>query len=358
MPTKPHVRPRASLTHRHATTLALCVATISLLGGSCPPDGPSGPAWQQVLSDLSGGLLSVSGTSATDVYAVGADSGDGKGPLVLHYDAQQWNRLETGAVGDLWWITDRMIGGSFFMGGNGGLLLRYTPATGQFEQFVTPDNLTVFGVWGEDEDNLFACGGDVSDPETSGFVWRFDGNQWSAVDLSAVEAAGVPVAFKVWGRSSNEVYVCGARGLMLLFDGAAWTRIDTATTRTLFTVHGNATMAAASGGAQSGVIVEQSGDEFADVTPAGLLQMNGIFVPASGEPIAVGREGAVAFRRANGWEAADTGLDLDSLLDYHAVWIDPDGGIWAVGGNIAGEPRTGGIVSYFGEATIATTLAN
>ena len=47
-------------------------------------------------------LLSVAGRSERDVYAVGADKG--AGPLVLHYDGAGWQRLATGARGDLWWV--------------------------------------------------------------------------------------------------------------------------------------------------------------------------------------------------------------------------------------------------------------
>ncbi len=351
-----HRRPRSRRTRLRILALPFVAAVLS--AGNCPQDGMNGPSWQLVLSGLSGGLLSLSGTSATDVYAVGADPGDGKGPLIIHYDGQQWTRLDSGASGDLWWISDRMIGDSFFMGGEGGLLLRYTPSTGQFEQFAAPGTETVFGVWGEDENDVVACGGDLDQPDDSGVVWRFDGAQWSNEDLTSVDPAGIPVAFKVWGRSGNAVYVCGGRGLMLFYDGVSWSELDTGTTRTLFTVHGNDNLAVSCGGAQSGVLVEQNGNAFSDAAPQGLLQMNGVFVPPTGEAITVGFEGSVAFRRAGGWEIEDTGLGLDPTLDYHAAWIDPDGGVWAVGGNIRGEPRTNGMVSYFGEAMIGTTLVD
>ncbi len=71
------------------------------------------------------GLLSVSGTSASDVYAVGTDPDDGLGPYVVHFDGQRWTRLNTAASGDLWWIATPMVGDSFFMAGAGGLILRY-----------------------------------------------------------------------------------------------------------------------------------------------------------------------------------------------------------------------------------------
>ena len=57
---------------------------------------------------------------------------------MLHLDAGSWSRLTTGQSGDLWWVHG-FAGGSLFMGGAGGLILRYdesgftrmdTPGTG------------------------------------------------------------------------------------------------------------------------------------------------------------------------------------------------------------------------------------
>ena len=67
----------------------------------CATRGSAAP----MLQALPGALLSISGTSPTDVYAVGADPEDGRGPLVVHYDGASWERLDSGATGDLWWIS-------------------------------------------------------------------------------------------------------------------------------------------------------------------------------------------------------------------------------------------------------------
>jgi hypothetical protein len=318
-------------------------------------DNTAEARWQLVLDELPAGLLSVSGTSASDVYAVGADTGDGMGPLAVHYDGQRWRRLATGATGDLWWITDRAVAGDFYMAGEGGLLLRYDPGTDTFTRFETPGTETLFGVWGTGAGDVLAVGGDINRPDDSGVIWRFDGDTWTAEDLSASHPNGVPLLFKIWGRGPGDIYVAGERGIVLLFDGAAWSTLPSGTTRTLFTIHGNDEIVAATGGRTSGVIVERFGPSiFIDATPLGSLQVNGVFVPAAGEAVAVGREGSVAFRRAAGWEIVDTGLGLDLLLDYHAAWIDPAGGVWAVGGNIVSEPQTDGVIVHFGATTIGT----
>lgn len=346
--------------HRLASAASIVWLAFSMAG--CPQrDGGGATArWQSALVNLPGGLLSVSGTSATDVYAVGSDPGDGRGPLVLHYHGDGWTRLNTGVSEGLgfWWITDRMVGDSFFLGGEGGLIMRYRPATGQFERHATPGTQTIFGLWGVSPNNVFAVGGDANDPFDSGVIWRYDGTSWTATDVTSIVPTGIPVLFKVWGRSENEVYACGARGALLRFDGSTWTSLSSPTTRTLFTIHGNASLVVAVGGAQSGVIVDDASGSFADVTPEGALQQNGTFVPASGDPVTVGLEGSIAFRRNGAWQMDDTGLNIDPQLDYHAAWIDPEGGIWAVGGQIKVEPNRDGLISYFGTRTVSSTLAD
>jgi len=73
--------------------------TVPTLLAACGDD--LAPAdFEVVVADVPEALLSVSGTSSRDVWAVGADRG--RGPLVLHYDGTVWTRLETGSTGGLW----------------------------------------------------------------------------------------------------------------------------------------------------------------------------------------------------------------------------------------------------------------
>jgi len=85
-----------------------------------------------ILDYMPAALLSVSGTAPEDghshghtvnfeVFAVGADPRDGRGPLVVQFDGGKWHRLLTGQTGDLWWISDHQIEGAFYMCGADGL---------------------------------------------------------------------------------------------------------------------------------------------------------------------------------------------------------------------------------------------
>jgi hypothetical protein len=162
---------------------------------------------------------------------------------------------------------------------------------------------------------------------------------------------------KVWGRGPDEVYAVGAAGLILRFDGNEWSQMDngTATNPPLFSVYGNAETVVAVGGFNAGFILEREAGDFTNRSAAGTIQMNGVFISEDGTGAAVGRELNVAFRDADGWEVQDTSLPVN--LDFHANWIDSEGGMWAVGGNLISEPIDQGILVYHGTRTISTELS-
>ena len=85
-----------------------------------PTDTPSpGEPQHGLLADgLGGAILSVWGDSASNVWAVGAD--DGEGPLVLHYDGTAWERVATGLTGDLHFSRVRLE--SVYLKGTGGIV--------------------------------------------------------------------------------------------------------------------------------------------------------------------------------------------------------------------------------------------
>lgn len=308
-----------------------------------------------VLEELGGALLSVTGTSETDVYAVGADAQDSGGPLVLHYDGSQWRRLETGLrEGDLWWISLDTIDGEYYLVGDPGLILRYAPSTGSFEECETPGDEVLFGVWGASADDIWAVGGNVFADQPYGVIWHYDGEVWTALDTTTIDPAGLLPLFKVWGRSANEIYAVGQDGTLLRFDGEAWSPFPGDTQRTLFTVHGNDEMTVAVGGALSGVIEELEGDAFVDHADPMTPQMNGVFIPDSGAPFAAGFVGQITRRNDEGlWDVQQT--SIDTIYDFHAVWVDPSGGVWAVGGDLSVNLDQG-IVAYFGDRDVPTTV--
>jgi hypothetical protein len=316
------------------------------LGSACSEDGGShGESWQLVLEDLPGALLSVWGSAADDVWTVGGDSGDGDGPMVLHYDGSGWTRENAGIEGDLWWVFG-FAGGPVFMSGAEGQIIRHDG--GRFERLETPGSNTVYGVWGVAPDDMWAVGGAGSSP-TGGFIWRFDGERWRAAEAAPSELETSATVFKVWGRAHDDVWFVGSDGLLLHYDGALFERVDAGTQRTLLTVHGAADRTLAVGGYVDGVIVSRAGPSFEDVTPARAPQFAGVFVSDAGA-FAVGIAGSVYSDAGGSWTRVETKLSVSE--DLHSVWVDPEGGVWTVGGRIASSPLLRGVLLHRGK-TIA-----
>lgn len=318
----------------------------------CTEDGsPPRGRLEPVLENVPAALLSIAGRSATDVYAVGSDPRDGRGAYVVHYDGTGWRRLDTGSTGDLWWISVTPIGGHFFLVGAGGLILQLDPDTGSFTRHTPPAvdggtaGITLFGVWGAAADNLWAVGEDAAHHAV---IWHYDGDAWTPRDISGQLPSGEEptTLYKVWGRAANDVYAVGARGTILHYDGTTWSAVTSPVTRSLFTVHGAESLVATVGGfSANGVILERREDgSFASRTPASTPQMNGVFAAGPTDVVAVGNELAVAVRDASGWALVSEG-DA-GIRDFHAVWIDPQDGIWAVGGDLSA--LNAGVLAYGG----------
>jgi len=336
-----------------AVALASCTMATGALLMSCSR-APSGPAttheraWQLLASELPQALLSVSGRSPRDVFAVGADKGHG--PLVLHFDGVRWKELATGQRGDLWWV-QALPGGPVLMAGTGGMVLRFDGD--HFERMKTPGlgRQTVYGVWGADAEDFYAVG---SASGRSGFVWHFRRGAFDAEELPLEQlplATGeLPGFFKVFGMG-DEVWVVGTGGTVLRRKGQGpFAVVPTTTKDTLFTVHGAGDRLLTVGGAGNGVLLEGRGGVFRDASPAGAGLIQGVFATASGD-WASGERGIV-YTRADPsapFAAVDHGLALAATSSLHSIFVDSSGGVWSAGGNVLTPSLDGGMLIHRGD---------
>lgn len=83
------------------------------------------------------------------------------------------------------------------------------------------------GIWGSGASDIYVVG-------AGGMVLRFDGAAWKAVSV------GVTVTLHdVWGTSPSDVYVVGAEGTALHYDGAAWKAMASGTKASLRSIWGS-----------------------------------------------------------------------------------------------------------------------
>ncbi|MFI5297054.1 MAG: vanadium-dependent haloperoxidase [Polyangiales bacterium] len=340
---------------KQATSYAFACRTISLgltaltLGGCHKTPAPAPPAleWQILASELPTALLSVSGRSASDVFAVGADKGHG--PMVLHFDGTKWAELHTGQTGDLWWV-QALPNGPALMSGANATVLRYDGQ--RFERLKTPGlgRQTVYGVWGTDADNFYAVG---SAAGRNGFVWHYHAgifeDETIPIDVPRVAGGEVPGFFKVFGMG-DEVWVVGSGGAILHRQGAApFTVVPTTTKDTLFTVHGTAGRLIAVGGAGNGVLFDGAGTSFHDATPPAAPLIQGIYATDHGD-WASGERGQVYQRAtpATPFAVVSHGLTFAATSSLHSIFVDPSGGVWSAGGNVLSPALDGGMLVHFG----------
>jgi hypothetical protein len=328
--------------------LRFVVLSACFLG--CPDEPEPKAEWQLVASGQAAALLSVWGTSSTDVWAVGGDALDGSGPTVLHFDGEEWTRLPTGeAQGNLWWVFG-FADGPVYMGGEGGMMVRF--ADGEFTTMATPGTGTVYGIWGASPEAVWAVGGDSE--SIGGFAWRLEGDAW--VDEPLPDGVSdVAAIWKAYGTAADEMWLVGSNGVSLHFDGSTFTPGDTGVGSSLFTVHAVDGRYAAVGGSATGIIVENEGEEWVIVTPDSAPPgLSGVTLGEHDTGVAVGSYGTVLSRSAEGWAAEELGFNVAANL--HGSWIDEVGGFWVVGGQTYSPPYGDGVLLHRGDSIPDTGL--
>jgi streptogramin lyase len=93
------------------------------------------------------------------------------------------------------------------------------------------------------------------------------------------------------------------------------------------------------------VILRRDGQTWVDETPRGLPQMSGIWVTPDGTAYAAGFNGHLYVRKDGVWSEFE---EPPTFQDFHAIWVDDQGGIWAVGGRLAADPPRDGVLVYYG----------
>jgi hypothetical protein len=311
-----------------------CASSVALGGCGSDASTPRMEQWSLVAESPDAALLSVHGTSAADVWMVGADRGDG--PLVLHWDGSSWERKATGLSGDLWWVQAH-ADGSVYLSGSEAHVLRHRD--GVFERMDTPGlaEHVVFGVWANTPDDVYAVG---TAQGRSGFIWHYDGQSFRELPLPEglphEQGSEAPGMFKVWGRAGDDVWVVGARGTILHGDatrGFGIVATGGGDDDTFFTVHGDAHDVAIVGGLTNGIVLEDHGAGLSPSTPPGVGMLQGVWL-ASDRTLYTSGIAARVFRRGptdSAWSDISGDYPVQSL---HSIWVDPDGGVWTVGGNV------------------------
>lgn len=287
-----------------------------------------GGGWIAVLGGLDGGLVGVWAPGDDDVWTVGADPDDGLGAYVFHYDGVEWTRMENDIEGNLWWVHGD-DDGTVWMIGESGRIARYHPDSG-FETMESPAEINLFGALAFAEDDVWACGGNNLSIQEKQVLWHYDGESWDTAPGFENPRETDAVLTKVFGTSSDDLWVVGGPDEGLHLKDGEWSVVDMGTDEYLTTVHGNDNLLVAAGGETRGILIENRGSGWESVDLGDVQPLNGVAVHADGRAVASGWFGSLHLRDRDGnWSPVDE-VEIRSQV-FHSVAVSPGGDVYAAG---------------------------
>ncbi|MCB9557463.1 MAG: hypothetical protein H6707_15250 [Deltaproteobacteria bacterium] len=240
------------------------LAAVDTLSPDITPDlPPANTDWISMSNPAGGQLLSIHGTSATNIYAVGAQG------TVIHFDGSVWRTVSFNvptktqlhgvfaldekavyAVGDglilkydgTNWTEDHKSSyssafraawghpqGSMYTVGEQGTIKSRSSSSSYWSTHYISSSTNLHAVWGSAPDDVYAVG------DGGKLLHNTGGTSWSEIDL------GVETHLRaIWGRAKDDIYIAGYDGLVIHFDGTNWTKIATPTSSYFYGLWGDA----------------------------------------------------------------------------------------------------------------------
>ncbi|MCC6558923.1 MAG: hypothetical protein IT372_38840 [Polyangiaceae bacterium] len=345
--------------HRPAAWIALAAAAAALVG--CPdetdPPPVEPPAWQVALDadDLDRAVLSVWGSGPGDVFVVGGPLGNtGRETLALRYDGERWRDLAPGGDETFWWVSGSAPD-DVWMVGERGRIAHWDGAS--FTEHESGTTATLWGVLALSPADAWIVGGSPGGGASApnDIVLHWDGAAWAPEPLPG-EPLGRAL-YKVWGTSSDDLYVVGELGVIWHRAGATWERQDdpSLTTSTLFTVNGCGASEVYAVGGQA--VLRSDGAAWTRLDVDLSSSVNGVACGGPGDVAIVGFGGLKQRLVDGAWINEFT---VQPYQDLHAAWAEGGGAFWAVGGDFIsssspGQPRAG-VVARYGPGRVADAI--
>lgn len=359
------MKANASTTPLRAAAAILAAMLAAASSAGCPDTGGTGgtggeapSAWQTVYegTDLGGAVLSVWGTSPSDVYVVGGPLGNsGFTAIAMHFDGSTWKSLDPGGQDSFWWVSGSGKDDIWMVGEKG----RITHWDGKaFKEHARPTTATIWGVWAASPTDAWAVAGTpeggAGDPsKPNDVVLHWDGQSWTQDPLP-----GAPLGRslnKIWGSGPDDLYAVGEAGTVWHRKGGAWMlESDPPLAKgTLLTAFGcSATDVYAVGGSD---VLHSDGAAWSKVTISLSNLVNGVTCGAPGEVLIVGFAG-LKQRLVDGKWVDE--YDVEPNGDLHGSWADGQGSFWAAGGDFISKASAGkarkAIITRYGKGSVAS----
>lgn len=294
--------------------------------------------------DARGAFLSAWGTAPDDVYIAGGQPdggipGESEGTL-LHWDGDELSEVEFGfEVPLLNWVYG--VDDELWVVGNEGFAAQRVD--GEWVDRSTPVPEPLWGVWGSASDDLWAVGGDPFE-DSNAVILRWGGQEWEEVAPPAPDRS-TNSFFKVWGTSDDNIYIVGARGAILHWDGEELTQeTEDDVTVDLVSLWGSdEDTIMISGGRGNGTLVFRDDEGWVSSGVLPVAGLNGTWMSAV-QPVAysVGERGVIVRVNTETRERTQERSGTTDIL--HGVFGFEDGPLFAVGGTLGGAPPWEGVI--------------
>lgn len=298
---------------------------------ACAPDPGPDPAeleWSVAFEAKDvGWLLSAFGPTANQVVAVGGSPASGR---IMRFDGSAWAPSDPPSGTPLInWAFGFAPNDLYFAGGRG-TILHYDGASYTRSATLTDQNL--WGIWGASPSALWAVGGDgVRAGQAT--ILRSDGQRWEKVQIPALQHPDVFAFYKVWGSSADDVYVVGQRGVVLHWDGAAFTELFVGASQDLISLWGTGPdHLAIVGGRANAELITFDGTSWKRRDLGAAPGLNGVFMTRPDQTHVVGQNGFIG--RFDWGPGQLTKFEPLTGLALHAVFGDASGRLFAVGGSL------------------------
>jgi hypothetical protein len=250
---------------------------------------------------------------------------------VRRWNGEQWKTVGLpDEVPLLTWVHCFSDGRPVIVGTNGTVLWRRTDG---WETEQLPNGPKLWGVWGPARDDVWVVGRTSGRDQTDPIAFHYDGTDWTKRSLPDLRHDGVDSLFKVWGTGSDNVYLVGDKGTLLHWDGSTIRDESPSITDDLIAVWGaGPDDIAVVGGRGEGVLVRWDGSSWSTRSLDPLFGTNGVWVPDESTAWVAGAGGKVA--RVDLKSDSQTVTDLDTELQFHAIYGLEGAGLFAAGGNL------------------------
>lgn len=318
--------------------LAMALLAVGL--SACPVEDPAPEpdlGWQEAFdASDQGAMMSVWGPGTNDVYVVGGQPGEG---VAWHWDGENWSALDLPASGMLNWVHGADSETVWLVGEEGVTMVGN--ARDGFSIVDTPTEVPLWGVWALSEMDTWAVGGDARDADGAPVLLQWNGTDWQAVELPAIDRPA-PALFKVWASGPSQVIAVGSAGLMLIFEGTEWRQQLVGTTEDLISLWGTSTdRIAVTGGRSNGVLTRWDGEAWESEILSGVAGLNGVWMADDGTVHLAGVFGTLIHVPPDAEEPVIESSQTD--LTLHAIWGDGTGRRYSVGGSLMFSPPFRGV---------------